>query len=227
MSGPWSEGRTSAPTTPVSKVYRLGIVCFTVHRGAGPATQFPAGASPSVPTRQGTDARRPHGSAGDGRMRREPPELLGAVVDLINANERLRVNLESNAVILKQAMMRLQEGTPSERRCTSCRQRANGRPLRRCSPRSSPPEECLVRSLSLPPWTPGPPSKNLLSDLRRRPRTFVPSPTWRPSYQLLKLPPPDVLRIRQLALSAHGKLDQGVAGFARCGGSNESEPPAQ
>ncbi len=38
------------------------------------------------------------------------PELLEVVAALINANERLRVNLESNAMILKQALLRLQEG---------------------------------------------------------------------------------------------------------------------
>jgi hypothetical protein len=38
------------------------------------------------------------------------PELLEVIAALINANERLRVNLESNAMILKQALLRLQEG---------------------------------------------------------------------------------------------------------------------
>ena len=41
----------------------------------------------------------------------EPNDLTNAIAKLINANERMRVNLEANAVVLKQALMRLKEGT--------------------------------------------------------------------------------------------------------------------
>ena len=42
-------------------------------------------------------------------------DLMGplprAIVSLINANERLRVNLEANAVVLKQALVLVRDGT--------------------------------------------------------------------------------------------------------------------
>jgi len=48
--------------------------------------------------------------AHDVLMPEEPSELLRAVADLINANQRMRVNLDSNVMVLKQALLRLQEG---------------------------------------------------------------------------------------------------------------------
>jgi len=44
-------------------------------------------------------------------MTAELTDLTNSIVKLINANERMRVNLESNAVVLKQALLRLKDGT--------------------------------------------------------------------------------------------------------------------
>ena len=38
-------------------------------------------------------------------------DLTNAIANLINANERMRVNLDANAVVLKQALLRLKDGT--------------------------------------------------------------------------------------------------------------------
>jgi hypothetical protein len=40
----------------------------------------------------------------DGPMPDQPAQLLEAIANLLNANQRLRVNLEANSVILKQAL---------------------------------------------------------------------------------------------------------------------------
>ena len=42
-----------------------------------------------------------------------PPELLEAVADLINANQRLRANLDTNAMVLKQGAYAAPGGTRS------------------------------------------------------------------------------------------------------------------
>ena len=44
-------------------------------------------------------------------VREVPSELLESIAELINANQRLRANLESNAVVLRQALLNLQDGT--------------------------------------------------------------------------------------------------------------------
>jgi hypothetical protein len=46
----------------------------------------------------------------DVRMPEDLRDLSNAIAGLINANERMRVNLEENVVVLKQALLRVHEG---------------------------------------------------------------------------------------------------------------------